>query len=517
MNRITYSYFLAVLTLSGSAVLTLQTETAFAQQSTERPSVQFSLPLPDTSQRNRYVVSTPFPPIATASATVSAEGPVLAPVPTFDGNVPAPATGPRAPMPTPTLGNQLPQVPILPTTRPITGIAALPKRLMSLAEVGGMATSNHPGVQQAARQAEALRGVWVQAGLKPNPSVGYSAEEITEDYAGKQGVTFSQPITPKYKRDARQSTVNREYQAACQTQQIQCQKAMNDSMLAAYRVAFSYRKWLVLEELTRISQESQRAGSELLKAKEIGRSFFLDIKIQSERTQIALKDAEIAYRTACKELAILIALPENGLIEITDPVETLLPEVNEATLLAEIQAVSPELRQAYAEVETAKARVQQQCAEAGIDYDTNAKIAYNTETKQGEFSLGVAVPIRIFDRNQGNIQRAKSELAASYRNVERLERLIATKYERQLGEYQTARNRVVSYKEKILSEARESLDLALAAYRRGEYGSLELLDAQRTLSTVQVEYLDNLNALMESQVLLQGALLSGGLEKPGTE
>ncbi len=388
---------------------------------------------------------------------------------------------------------------------------------MTLTEIGGIATSNHPGVQQAARQAEAFRGAWVQAGLKPNPSVGYSAEEITEDHAGKQGMTFSQPITPKYKRDARQSTANREYQAACQTHQIQCQKATNDAMLAAYRVAFSYRKWLALEDLTRISQESQRAGSELLKAKEIGRSVFLDIKIQSERTQIALKDAEIAYRTACKELAILLGLPERELIEISDPVETLTPELNEATLLAEIQAISPELRQAYAEVETAKARVQQQCAEAGIDYDTNAKIAYNTETKQGEFSVGIAVPIRIFDRNQGNIQRAKSELAASHRNVERLERLIAQKYEKQLGEYQTARNRVVSYKEKILSEAHESLDLALNAYRRGEYGSLELLDAQRTLSTVQIEYLDNLNVLMESQVLLQGALLSGGLEKPGME
>jgi cobalt-zinc-cadmium efflux system outer membrane protein len=241
---------------------------------------------------------------------------------------------------------------------------------------------------------------------------------------------------------------------------------------------------------------------------------FLDIKIQSERTQIALRDAEIAYRTACKELAILLSLPVNALIEITDPVETLPAELNESALLMEIQAISPELRQAHAEVEAAKARLKQQCAEAGIDYDTQAKIAYNADTKQSEFSVGVSIPLRIFDRNQGNIQRAKSELAASYRNVERLERLIAQRYERQMGEYQTARNRVVSYKT-ILSEAREALDLALAAYRRGEYGSQELLDSQRTFSIVQIEYLDNLNALMESQVLLQGALLSGGLEKPG--
>lgn len=401
-------------------------------------------------------------------------------------------------------------------TQPANGIATLPKRTMTLAEISSRATDNHPGVQQAKRQAEALRGEWVQAGLKSNPSVGYSAEEMTGNYAGKQGITLNQPVVPQYKRDARQATVNREYQAATHVYQVQCQKAENDAMLTAYRVAFAYRKCLILEELTRISQESLQAGSELLNAQEIGRSQFLDIKIQAERTQSFRRDAEIAYQTACKELAILLVLPEGELIDITDQVETLPPELDRTSLLAEIRTVSPELRTAYAEVETMKARLKQQYAEAGIDYDVNAQIAYNTETKQSELSVGVAVPIRIFDRNQGNIQRAKSELAASYRNVERLERLIVQKYERQWGEYQTARNRVISYKT-VLTDAHESLNLALDAYRRGEYGSHELLDAQRTLSTVRLEHLDNMNALMESQVLLQGALLSGGLEKPGRE
>jgi cobalt-zinc-cadmium efflux system outer membrane protein len=397
--------------------------------------------------------------------------------------------------------------------QPVAGIAALPKRKMTLAEVGNMATYNHPGVQQARRQAEALRGTWVQAGLKPNPSVGYSAEDMTSGHAGTQGVTFSQPITPRHKLDARQAAINREYQAALQTYQIQHQKAINDAMLTAYRIAFNYRKCLILEELSQLSQEALRAGGALLQAGEIGRAAFLDIKIQSDRTQIALRDAKIAYQTACEELAILLTLPEEGLIEITDPVDLFSPELNGVISLAEIQAISPELRQAYSEVEAVKARLKQECAEAGIDFDTNARIAYNTETKQSEFSAGVAIPLRIFNRNQGNIQRVRSELAASYRNVERLERLIAQKYKKQRGEYQIARNRAISYKE-ILSETHESLRLALDAYSRGESGSLELLEANRTFSTVQIEYLDSLNAMMEAHVLLQGAMLSGGLEKP---
>jgi cobalt-zinc-cadmium efflux system outer membrane protein len=164
-------------------------------------------------------------------------------------------------------------------------------------------------------------------------------------------------------------------------------------------------------------------------------------------------------------------------------------------------------------VEAAKARLRQECAEAGLDFDTSARIAYNTETRQNEFSVGVAIPIRIFDRNQGNIQRARSELAASYRNVERVERFLAQRCEVQLGEYRTARNRIVSY-EPILTESRESLRLTLDAYRRGECDPLELLHAHETFLTVQIEHLDNMNALMESHILLQGALLSGGLEKP---
>ena len=443
----------------------------------------FAQPNTDPLHRNRYLLSTPPIPVVVASIT-----------------------------------EQMVPINGVPTNRaPVNGIAALPKRALTLAEINAVATYNHPGVQQAKRQAEALRGEWIQAGLKSNPTIEYGAEEMTESHAaGIQGITINQPVTPQYKRDARQAVVSREYQAANQTYQIQYRKAVNDAMLAAYRIAFAYRKCLALEELTHISQESLHVASALLQAGEIERAMFLDIRIKSEQSRIALRDAEIAYQTACKELAILLALPEGELIEITDPVETLPPELNEITLLAEIRAISPELRQASAEVEAARARLRQQHAEAGIDYDTHAKIAYNTETRQGEFSVGVAIPVRLFDRNQGNILRAHSELAASSRNVERQERLIAQRYERQMGEYRIARNRVVSYKA-ILADAREALDLALAAYRRGEYGTHELLEAKLTLSDVQIEYLDNMSTLMESYVLLSGALLSGGLEKPGGE
>ena len=107
-------------------------------------------PKTDPNHRNRYLLTAPPIPIAQASAT--------------EPNVPSLA---------PTLRN-LPTPPIVMPTNgvptnngaPVNGVATLPKRTLSFAEINAVATHNHPGVQQAKRQAEALRGEWIQAGLR---------------------------------------------------------------------------------------------------------------------------------------------------------------------------------------------------------------------------------------------------------------------------------------------------------------------------------------------------------------
>lgn len=388
------------------------------------------------------------------------------------------------------------------------------KRTLSIAEVQGIAVAGHPAVQQAARQMEAIRGAWLQVGLKENPTIGYAGEEMSKDNAGKQGVEFGQVIVPKKKLSARQAAMAQEYKVARQVYESQQQKVVNDATLAAYRVAFTQRKFQLLKDLTKLSHESRRAAEALFQAREISRSIYLDMKIQSERMNLSLSDADIAYQTACKELSVLLSFPSDELLEISDSVDVLPEEIQDVVLWAQIQASSPELAQAYAKVEAAKAKLRQECTDAGIDYDTSAKVAYNAETKQTEFSVGVAVPIRIFNRNQGNIQKARSELAAAHQNVNRVEMQMAQRFQTVFGDYRTARQRVITYKKSILTEAKESVDLALNAYKKGEYNTLELLDAQRTLSSVQIEYLDNLQLLLEKQILLNGALLTGGLDRP---
>lgn len=66
---------------------------------------------------------------------------------------------------------------------------------LTLADLQILAQTNSPALRQAAADVEAARGEAVQAGLPPNPTAGYQADQIRQaDTAGLQGVFFDQTI-----------------------------------------------------------------------------------------------------------------------------------------------------------------------------------------------------------------------------------------------------------------------------------------------------------------------------------
>lgn len=437
--------------------------------------------------------------------------------------IPTPPLPPAPPAPFPPVAHPLkmPQNPSLPSAIPHISPENLRQSVsgkeitLTLDEVRQTAFLAHPAYNQSVRQAAALHGSWIQAGLKENPTLEYMAAEMKDgNPGGKQGFGVSQTIIPKYKIDARKTTASREYQAARIGCDVRRGKIENDALLAAYRVAISERKLSLIKDLLGVAEDALKAGTDLLQAQEISRAEYLESKIEAERTRIALGDAEIAYGTNCRELALLLGLPVGQPLHIADSLDTLPEMIDAAILLGVLLAQSPEMRQAYAELESARAKVRQECAEAGIDFDANVSVLQNTGDNETEVSAGLAIPLRIRNRNQGNISRARQEFAAARENIRRLELRLATEVEKIQGDYLTARNRVLIYRNGILSEAEESLKLALDAYRQGQFGALELLDAQRTLFNVKIEYVDSLGAMWEARTLLDGDLLSGGLDAP---
>jgi len=122
--------------------------------------------------------------------------------------------------------------------------------------------------------------------------------------------------------------------------------------------------------------------------------------------------------------------------------------------------------------------------------------------------------LQIFDRNQGNIQRAGAELAAARQEVRRVEMNLQQRLAAAFNNYANARQQVQQYENDILPDARESLELIQQGYRQGEFGYLELLTSQRTFFRVNLDYVTALRDLWVNITRIEGLLLSGGLQSP---
>jgi len=103
--------------------------------------------------------------------------------------------------------------------------------------------------------------------------------------------------------------------------------------------------------------------------------------------------------------------------------------------------------------------------------------------------LGVAIPIPIFDRNQGNLlealrrtDKAHDELSAT---EIRLSNELALAYER----LNLARQEVASLQRDILPGAQSAYDAATKGFELGKFNFLEVLDAQRTSFQAKSQYL----------------------------
>ncbi len=104
------------------------------------------------------------------------------------------------------------------------------------------------------------------------------------------------------------------------------------------------------------------------------------------------------------------------------------------------------------------------------------------------WTLGVSMPLPVFDRNQGNIQKTDLHLRKLERERDKdalqLQIDLTLAYEELCLAYRES----IAFRENIAVSARVAFDAVKEGYAQGKSGYLELLDAQRTLFEVQDQY-----------------------------
>jgi cobalt-zinc-cadmium efflux system outer membrane protein len=118
--------------------------------------------------------------------------------------------------------------------------------------------------------------------------------------------------------------------------------------------------------------------------------------------------------------------------------------------------------------------------------------------------MGISVPV--FDRNQGNIAKAKSTLAQAHYNLQA--QLVQTEadVEQAVGEFQAARENATLIGPAQLAAARSVRDRTVNAYGLGGKKLLDVLDAERAYRDTHRTYILNQSAYWHSLYRLNAAL-----------
>ena len=384
---------------------------------------------------------------------------------------------------------------------------------ISIAELEEVALQNNPTVIQAGQFVEALRGKYVQVGLYPNPLVGYVGEDMgDEGRGGQHGAFFIQEVVTAGKLRLDRNVVGHEIAAAERAWEAQSLRVTTDVRTAAYDVLLAQRKVELLRELVRIGEEGRQAAEALLRAKEVSKVDVLQARVEENSAKMELESVVNDHRAAWRKLAIVAGVPEMEPTPLTDKLDNGLPDLTWEESVSRLLASSPELARAYAEVERANCSLARECAGRVPNFDVEAGVDHNLASNDELASVRFALPLQLYNRNQGNICRANAELAAAHQEARRVELLLQDRLSDALNRYQVAKNRADRYAREILPDADDSLKLVREGYRLAEFGYLELLTAQRTSFRVHLAYVESLRDLRVSHAQIEGLLLSGGLQ-----
>jgi cobalt-zinc-cadmium efflux system outer membrane protein len=153
----------------------------------------------------------------------------------------------------------------------------------------------------------ALRGRWVQAGLPPNPTVGYAGTEIgNEGRAGQQGGFVGQEFITGGKLRLNRAIVDREIAQAEQVAESLRLRVRTDVRRAYYAALVAQRRLDLAEELVRVTEQAVGASRELLEAQEIPQAGLLQTQVEQQNAAILSQTAINEQTAAWRELSAVI-------------------------------------------------------------------------------------------------------------------------------------------------------------------------------------------------------------------
>ena len=403
---------------------------------------------------------------------------------------------------------------------PSPGAAAEPPVEVTVEQAVADALAQNPALAVERKDIQIAKGARRQAGIYPfNPELegdggaGRARNRIDPDERrGTDTRSFgvSQTIWLKGQRGLRVRGAEAGLLRAQNLVQDAERQIVAETLKAYGDLMVSQERLTLAHDVLGVVRQLRAAAQQLFEADEVPQLDVLRAEVEVRKGENRLAAEERTVATAQRELALLMGRPVEQALRAVAPTPALPGPRGEIDALRR-QAVirRPDLNAALATVQAGRAEVELVKAErflpelkVGLKYEESREF----DAVNQRALLTLSVPLPLFNRRDGDLDRARAELAKQEAQVDLTRRRIEKEISTTVQQVEASRRIVDQYVQSILPQQERNFRLLREAYAIGQSRITDVFVGQREFIESRETYLDAVAALNAATAELYRAL-----------
>jgi len=375
--------------------------------------------------------------------------------------------------------------------------------------------ASNPTLRAAQIGIQESRADEVTAFLRPNPDLTISVDQLNP-FTRNPYRPFANSLTfvsgsylheREHKRELRRESAQGTTTIAVSQLADQERTLLFDLRTAFVQVLEQKAVLAVARESLNYYDRVLAVSRDRLKAGDIAKVDFVRLELQRVQFETDVQTALVNLRTAKIQLLALLNdhTPIEGL-DVSGPFDftELLTPLEELRQMA--LDIRPDLRSAIQAV--AKARTDYRLAIANGSADPTIGWDLGREAPDIPTFVGfsINIPLRIFDRNQGEKERTRLDIGRNERLVDATRTQVLSDVDSAYVAIQSSLALLRPYKSLYLGEAVQVRETISFAYQHGGASLLDFLQAQQDYRSIQLGYLNLLGAYLTAAAQMSVAV-----------
>ena len=377
------------------------------------------------------------------------------------------------------------------------------QQVLTWREIQGKFRASNPTLLAGQVTIDESRADEITAYLRPNPNVTLGWDQFTpfndNPYRPLAQSYLSWSLDYLHEREHKRELRRTSAQKATAIS-ISAQSDLERNLMFNLRDAFV--RVLLAKAVRRVAQDNLdyydkeiAISQDRLKAGDISQVDFQRVELQRIQFESDLTTAEVNLRTAKIDLLALLRNPVP--VEQFDVSET-FDFAEPATTLEELRTIAlnsrPDLKEAEQSLEKAKTDHQLAIANGSADPTFSVDASHQPAPLNTYVGVSVNLPLRFFDRNQGEKLRTSLDIGRNEKLRDATELTALHDVDSTYATLESTLKLLRPYKAKYLKEAVDIRTAVSFAYLRGAASLLDFLDAQKEYRDTQLNYLNLVGA-----------------------